>query len=171
MSGNTVIVRMDDPANTNTTTDNGSMTRITQQKSTGLREMFLLMFILFVGAITIVVFVYIYRLSPPLFTIIVCLYLIAYSLFVLFYTQRKRSYFEDEWEFKVIGYISLYTMFFAVFIIGVALYLMRQQYALTGRLTNYIPPTTTTTTSVAPVYTQQPVYNNPYPPAPSNRVF
>lgn len=95
-----------------------------------LASRFLHIFLMFLGGATLLAYMLIFRYNRGLFVVVVCLYLIAYSLFATLYTNKKKNQLGDDIEYKVIAYLSVYTMFFAIFIAILSLYVMRSESAM-----------------------------------------
>jgi hypothetical protein len=80
-----------------------------------LGTQFINIMLIFLGSLTIVIYAVIFRYSPSMFVALICLYLIAYSLFIVLYTNNKKTCFEGDKSYVGLTYITIYTLFFAVF--------------------------------------------------------
>lgn len=68
------------------------------------------------GAIILGIHVVIFRMSQYMFTVIMCIYIIAYSILVIVLMYKnKRAY--DSSDFTILLNMSVYTIFLEVFLV------------------------------------------------------
>jgi hypothetical protein len=95
------------------------------QTETTLKEKFYSIFLILIGSLTIVFYIFLFRFNKAVFVAFVCVYIIAYSLYVIIYMNNKKQCFNDEIEYTVLSYISIYTMFIATVMFVLSMVLMK----------------------------------------------
>jgi hypothetical protein len=83
-------------------------------KNSALATRFGTIALLFLGAIMLIIYALIFRYNATMFVALICLYLIAYSLFVMVYTNQNAPGKSNK-EYTALSYITIYTLLFAIF--------------------------------------------------------
>jgi hypothetical protein len=90
-----------------------------------LNSQFATLALVFAGAIIVVIFTMMFRFNKSMFVTMICLYLIGYSLFIVFMTNKKKDCYSNLHEYNAITYITLFTLFFAIFIFIISIYVWK----------------------------------------------
>jgi uncharacterized membrane protein YozB (DUF420 family) len=83
-------------------------------KNSALATRFGTIALLFLGALMLIIYVLIFKHNTTMFVALICLYLIAYSLFVMIYTNQNYPGKSNK-EYTALSYITIYTLLFAIF--------------------------------------------------------
>lgn len=71
--------------------------------------------LLVLGAAILAIHVFIFRMNQYMFTVIMCLYIIAYSVLVIVLMYKNKNCYRQE-DFDILLNMSLYTVFLEVFL-------------------------------------------------------
>lgn len=90
-------------------------TATTAPTQVSLSTKFISIMLMFLGSLTFIIYALIFRYNKSLFVAIICFYLIAYSLFIIYYSKKQEQCAKSALEYNALTYITIYTFFFALF--------------------------------------------------------
>lgn len=90
-----------------------------------LKNRFSTIMLVVLGSLTLMFYLAMFRWNKAVFVAFVCVYIITYTLYVIIYTNNKKACFNDEVEYNVLSYISIYTLFFATIMLVLSIFLIR----------------------------------------------